>query len=103
VRELPAAAPILEKLLREQGHAELIPTTATLTTGGTTFTATTDHAVGDPWDENGPLPDSVIEEKFRTFCGTWLSNSKIDSALTEVRTITDSPDVDGLVAALVSS
>jgi len=102
VREYPDAAPILEKLLREQGHAELIPTAASLTARGTTYTAVTDHAIGDPWDENGALDDTAIESKFRAFCRPSLGDSSIDSAVRAIADLPDAPSIEGVVAALVS-
>jgi 2-methylcitrate dehydratase PrpD len=101
VVEYPDAAPILQTLLRTQGHAELIPTAARLTAKGTSFASATDHAVGDPWDAGGALDDATIEAKFRTFCRVHLSQAKIEGALTAVSQLTVAPAVDELVAHLV--
>lgn len=102
VREYHDAGPILAKLLRDQGHAELIPTAVSLTARGTTYTATTDHAIGDPWDENGPFSDASLEDKFRTFCRSSLPEVQIDDAIARIRRLADEPGVDAIVAALVA-
>jgi 2-methylcitrate dehydratase PrpD len=101
VREYPDAAPILEKLLREQGHAELIPTAASLTARGRTSTAATDHALGDPWDTEGALNDATLEAKFRTFCRVHLPESQINAAVAAIRDLPGASDVDSVVRLLV--
>src|SRR4029434_8412846 len=89
VREYDDAGPILAKLLRDQGHAELIPTAASLTARGTTYTATTDHAIGDPWDENGAFSDASLEDQFRTVWRSSLPEVQIEDAIARVRRLAD--------------
>jgi 2-methylcitrate dehydratase PrpD len=101
VVEYLEAAPILQRLLRTQGHAELIPTAARLTAKGTTYASATDHAVGDPWAADGALDDAGIEAKFRTFCRVHLTEAKIEGALAAISRLPEAPAVDELVGYLV--
>ena len=93
----------MERLIREQGHSELIPTAMTLTkTTGESFHSRTDHASGDPWEEDAVVTDEVLKDKFRLFCEPYLSTDQIDDAITRVSTLEHQPDATGLIAALVA-
>ena len=101
VKVNPEAAPILDKLFREQGHAELIPTRMTMSVGGRDFTAHTDHASGDPWAEGAAIDDAALGEKFRLFCSPSLDGGAIEIAADLVASLEAQPDVGPLVSALV--
>lgn len=103
VRVYPEAAPIMEELIRKQGHCELIPTAMTLTTtSGRTFEASTDHASGDPWEQDAVVADAELQDKFRLFCEPFLPPQQIDEAIACVESLEDLPDVGRLVSALVA-
>ena len=103
VRVYPEAAPIMEELIRQQGHCELIPTAMTLTTtDGRTFEARTDHASGDPWEQDAVVADAELQDKFRLFCEPFLPYRQIDEAIACMESLEDLPEVRRLVSALVS-
>ena len=102
VQVYPEAGPIMERQIREQGHSELIPTAMTLYARGEAFEDATDHATGDPWEEEATLDDAVLRDKFRVFCGPYLSPVQIDDAIAVVSKIEDQPSVASLVTALVA-
>jgi 2-methylcitrate dehydratase PrpD len=103
VQVYPEAGPMMEKLIREQGHCELIPTKMTLTTrSGEFFDAATDHASGDPWEDDAVVGDTVLQDKFRLFCEPYLSTAQIDDAIAIIGRLEDEPDVSGLITALVA-
>lgn len=103
VRVYPEAAPIMEQLIREQGHCELIPTAMTLTTrSGESFYARTNHASGDPWEEDAVLTDNILHEKFRLFCEPFLSPTQIEDAIACVASLESQAGVSRLVDALVA-
>lgn len=103
VRVYPEAAPIMAELIRRQGHCELIPTAMTLTTvSGETFEARTDHASGDPWEQEAVVADTELQDKFRLFCEPFLPAGQIDEAIACVESLEDLPDVARLVSALVA-
>ena len=103
VRVYPEAAPIMEQRIRQQGHCELIPTAMTLTTAaGQTFAARTDHASGDPWEQDAVVADEGLRDKFRLFCEPFLTLQQIEEAFALVASLEDQPDVSPLVSALVT-
>ena len=103
VRVYPEAAPIMEELIRQQGHCELIPTAMTLTTtAGQTFEAHTDHASGDPWEQDAVVADAELQDKFRLFCEPFLPYRQIDEVIACMESLEDLPEVRRLVSALVS-
>ncbi len=103
VRVYPEAAPIMEELIRKQGHCELIPTAMTLTTtSGRTFEACTDHASGDPWEQAAVVADAELQDKFRLFCEPFLAARQVDEAVACVESLEDLPDVRRLMSALVA-
>ena len=103
VRIYPEAAPIMEERIRQQGHCELIPTAMTLTTtAGRTFEARTDHASGDPWEQDAVVADADLQHKFRLFCEPYLDSDLIEEAISRVASLEDQPDLSPLVAALVA-
>ncbi|MCY4665253.1 MAG: MmgE/PrpD family protein [Acidimicrobiaceae bacterium] len=103
VRVYPEAAPIMEGLIRQQGHCELIPTAMTLTTtDGRTFEARTDHASGDPWEQDAVVADAELQDKFRLFCEPFLPYRQIDEVIGCMESLEDLPEVTRLVSALVS-
>ena len=103
VHVYPEAGPMMEKLIRKQGHSELIPTKMMLTTrSGKSFEALTDHASGDPWEEGALIGDAVLQNKFRLFCEPYLSVGQIGDAISIVGALEEEPDATRLVAALVA-
>ena len=102
VSDYPEANAILGRLLREQGHAELIPTSMTMTVGGREFTARTDHASGDPWADGSAVDDAGLGEKFRLFCSPHLRSEAIETAAGLIASLEVQPEVGPLVAALVA-
>ena len=103
LRVYPEAAPIMEELIRRQGHCELIPTAMTLTTtSGQTFEAQTDHASGDPWEQDAVVADAELQDKFRLFCEPFLAARQIDEAVACLESLEDLPDVRRLVSVLVA-
>ena len=103
VRVYPEAAPIMEERIRRQGHCELIPTAMALTTtAGQTFEARTDHASGDPWEQDAVVADAELRDKFRLFCEPFLDSGQIDEAVARVASLEGEPSVSPLIAALVT-
>lgn len=96
------AAPVLAKLIREQGYAEIIPTVMTVTGRGGSFTAKTDSASGDPWDVDRAVTDDDLRDKFRLFCAPHLATDKVEAAISLVRRLDDEPDLQALVSSLVA-
>ena len=97
------AGPILERLIREQGHSELIPTAMTIVVGDRTVYGETDHAIGDPWANDAAVDDDMLEAKFRTFCRDVLSEENIDRAIHLVRDLGEQQTVGPLVEALAGA
>ena len=103
VRVYPEAAPIMEERIRRQGHCELIPTAMTLTTtAGQAFEARTDHASGDPWEQDAVVADAALHDKFKLFCEPFLAHEQIEEAIALVASLEDLPAVSPLVGALVA-
>ena len=102
VSDYPEANVVLDRLLREQGHAELIPTAMTMTVGGREYTATTEHASGDPWAEGGAVDDAALADKFRLFCSPSLEPDAIATAAELIGSLEAQSDIGPLVRSLVA-
>jgi 2-methylcitrate dehydratase PrpD len=96
------AAPILAELIRQQGHAHLIPTRVTITAGDRTFSGESNTSDADRWDFLDAQDDAALHVKFQRFAGAYLSPSVVESAATIITTLERQPDVTGLLHCLVA-
>jgi hypothetical protein len=97
-----AAGPVMDRLLREKGHAELIPTVVEVRARGRSWRAESDHASGDPWDPETAATDAALIGKFRDFCRPLLPESKLERAIELIDRLDEQPDVAELVGSLVA-
>jgi 2-methylcitrate dehydratase PrpD len=96
------AAPVLDSLLREKGHAELIPTVVEIKAGGRSWRAGSDHASGDPWDPETAATDAALKRKFRDFCKEQLGESRTERAIELIDRLGELPGVAELVDSLTT-
>jgi len=97
----PRTSASIKTQLDREGFYKEVPTDVTVSARGTTLTASTQFAKGDPWSTASRMTDEELAHKFRSMARGRLQPRKIELAIDKIMTLDNIQDVRELTSALI--